>query len=363
MDPDLIRDYTGPPHPAAFSGLGKLRKLYPDKSERELKKTLSGIDAYTRHKEPKPVKKYNPVVVRYRLQLLQLDLLNVDDFEDENDGVKYLLMIVDTFSRKAWCLPLRNKEAPSVLAAFGEFLERTLPANLRDKVERVLCDRGKEFNNGEFKSLLREHGIELSHPNRHAPHVERLNKSFQRILYAYMTERRTRRYLDKLPSLLASYNGRPHSAHGLSPEDAFKKINARRVNYALAAKQEEQLESRKGRPRFRVGDYVRMRERGKAFDRSYKPTHRQELYRIHAVLSGPLPETMYKLSGLRGEIVAGKFYANQLAAVTPNERMFRVEKVEEERVRRGRREYLVKYLGYGKNYNAWIGEEELARSL
>ena len=361
----FLRDYTTPPHPSAFGGVGKLRQLYPNVSETELRRRLSAVDAYTRHKEAKPVSLHNPVIVRYRLQLLQLDLLNVTRFKNENDGVAYLLMIIDTFSRRAWALPLRNKQGSSAAAAFRTFLQNELSEEQRRRVERVLTDRGKEFTSGEFQNVLKEAGIQFSHPKRHAPHVERLVRSFKRILYSFVTERDDPRYLDALPDLVATYNARPHAAHGLAPERAFAKANARRVNYALAARQEKQLDTKKQPLRFNVGDYVRRRvepDPRKAFARSFDVTHRQELYRVHAVIRGPLPVPTYKLAGLRGGIVPGTFYANELTRVRPGKRTFRIDKIKDRRVRRGRREALVSYQGYDDLYDAWVPEEEAERA-
>lgn len=363
----IAKNYTTLGDPSAFSGLANLAARYPKKTRSQLANVLAGIDTYSRHKEAKPVKRYNPYIVRASLQLLQLDLLDVRQLANQNDGVKYILMIIDTFSRRAWGFPLRNKQAQGVVEAFENFLDVTLLSRQKKKVERVLTDRGREFNNRRFQAFLRERNISLSHPNEHAPHVERLNRSIQRILYAHLTEEGTRRYIDRLDDVFNSYNKRPHSAHNMPPEKALAPANDRKVKYVLAAKLEKHLRTPTKKPRFEVGDFVRLVKPRATFSRSYKETHRQEIFQVRAVIRAPLPVPMYQLSGLEGEEITGKFYANQLTAVrVGNPRLFRIGRiVDREPARHGRApRVLIKWQGYkSPRYNTWMSEAQARRYL
>ena len=357
----FYKQYTTPPNRAAFAGLAKLRKIFPDVSENELRKRLQSIDAYSRHKEAKRVKKYNPFIVRVRLEVLQLDLLDVRQLAEANQGVTYIFMIIDTFSRKAWGIPLKNKQGPTVKDAFLSFVKREFSTGEAKNIRRILCDRGAEFAGKEFKSLLVRLRIKMTHPNAHAPHVERLNRTIQKILYSYMTEKQTVQYLRILPDIFKTYNTRIHSAHGLAPEDAFKKENSFRVNAAL----EKKLADRLGKetPRFKVGDMVRVRNPAKAFARSYKDTHSIQIFKIAAIKNSPLPAAMYELVNLRGTPVAGFFYANQLAKIIPKPSMFRIDKILGHRTRpNGREEVLVRWLDYPKSFDSWISRETIEES-
>ena len=357
-------NYLRPSHPSFFSGLNKLKTIYPQVKQEKQQDELNAIEAYTRHKESKPVSRYNPLVVTVRLELLQLDLLDVKQLSEYNDGINHILMIIDTFSRKAWGKPLPNKKAVVVVKAFEDFLERDISAEDKASIERVLTDKGKEFTNRAFKNLLLRYGIKLTHPNLHAPHVERLNRSIQKMIYAYLTQFKTRRYIDNLDNVFKSYNTRIHSTHKMTPNEAFQKENAYAVNYALTSAYENKLQPFGRKPKFKVGDFVRVKTRTIAiFARSYKPTHEQELFQIRNIVNSKLPEPMYQLKGLQGEEIEGKFYGNQLAKVKPNEDMFRIEKVVAKRKRRGIDEVLIKWEGYGERYNTWLSEEQAERLL
>ena len=75
------------------------------------------------------------------------------DFEEENDEVKFLLTVIDVFSKFGWIKPLKNKSGESVsLALKSIFKER--------KLKFLWTDKGKEFWNSKVKDLLKEEGGE-----------------------------------------------------------------------------------------------------------------------------------------------------------------------------------------------------------
>ena len=66
------------------------------------------------------------------------DLVEIKEFEEENDGVKFLLTVIDVFSKFGWMKPLKNKSGESVsLALKSTFKER--------KPKFLWTDKGKEF--------------------------------------------------------------------------------------------------------------------------------------------------------------------------------------------------------------------------
>lgn len=352
----FIKQYTNPPHPAAFSGLSNLSHVYPKQSRARLRKLLESVDAYSKHKEVRRSAQKNPFIVRSRLAVLQIDLLDVRQLASHNNDVKYIFMIIDTFSRRAWGIPLQNKRADSTREVFYQFLHNVLSRKDRSSVERVLSDRGREFNNAKFKKLLKEENIALTHPNLHAPHVERLNRTIQKIMYGYMTEKKTKRYIEHLQAIFKSYNGRIHSSHGLTPNSAFLRKNEKKVKYILAYKRQHREEERHS-PSLKVGDFVRIEKPRKAFSRSYKETHSKEMFIVRRIIRN-LPQPMYEVEDLKGKIINSRLYAHQLAKISPNNSMFAIEKIIRRRGRGRKKEVLVKWEGYSDAFNTWIKASE-----
>ena len=72
--------------------------------------------------------------------------------KNENDGTTFLLTVFDVFSKVAWCIPLKNKSALSMVAAFNTLLVDIAPTTLQS-------DKGLEFLNRRVQTLFRNNGI------------------------------------------------------------------------------------------------------------------------------------------------------------------------------------------------------------
>ena len=83
------------------------------------------------------------------------DLLEMAKFSSWNDGVHYLLMVIDVFSKFGWIEPVKNKKSLSIVKAF----DNVLKTGRKPKV--LWVDKGREFYNRDFKKLLDEKGISL----------------------------------------------------------------------------------------------------------------------------------------------------------------------------------------------------------
>ena len=71
-----------------------------------------------------------------------------------NDGVKYLLTCIDTFSKYAWVRPFKNKSGLCVKEAFESILREKVPLYLQS-------DKDTEFKNTLFQGQLAEYEIKF----------------------------------------------------------------------------------------------------------------------------------------------------------------------------------------------------------
>ncbi|GJS88750.1 retrovirus-related pol polyprotein from transposon TNT 1-94 [Tanacetum coccineum] len=91
-----------------------------------------------------------------RLNLLHMDLCGLKRVASIN-GKKYILVIVNDYSRYTWSLFLRSKdETPEVLKDFLTMIQR----NLQARVISVRTDRGTKFLNKTLNAFFKEEGIE-----------------------------------------------------------------------------------------------------------------------------------------------------------------------------------------------------------
>jgi transposase InsO family protein len=75
------------------------------------------------------------------------------NMSQKNDGFKYILCVIDVFSKKVWAEPLKNKTSVSVAEALkGIFKSSGIP-------QRFRSDRGREFLGPAVKTLLKKYDI------------------------------------------------------------------------------------------------------------------------------------------------------------------------------------------------------------
>ena len=115
----------------------------------------------------------------------------------DNEGMKYLLVAIDVFSRYAWVEPLKNKTAKEVERGLMIILNQAKPRKIR-------TDGGSEFNNRWLKSLLENkhiyHHVTMNETKANC--VERFNRIIKTMIYRYLNSNKTQKYLDVLPKLV-----------------------------------------------------------------------------------------------------------------------------------------------------------------
>ncbi|PCJ29148.1 MAG: hypothetical protein COA94_02455 [Rickettsiales bacterium] len=347
-------------HPTAFSGKSKLSQYYKNTAkESEIDNALSSNYSYSLHRQYKRPRQYNPFFIYKKRQQLQIDLLETSKLSASNDGVRYLLTAIDCFSRKAWIEPIINKEKNTVLAALRRILEESGP------FETAYVDHGSEFISNVMKRFFIAENIKVTYTRSEikAAIVERFNRTIQTLIYQYLTEYETLRYVDVLQDLLYSYNDRAHrSIANLSPnqaeleENKNKVVNALNKHYTKATR----LRNAKKKRQFKVGDMVRLKLIGAKFVRGYHLQFTLELFKIEKI-EHRMPIKTYVVRSMdTNEVIEGSYYPEELQLVT-NGGIFKVEKVMKKRTRRGVREELVRWEGFGPDHDSWNKVSDVAR--
>ena len=72
-----------------------------------------------------------------------------------NKGIKYLLGVIDLFSKYAWVVPLKDKKGTSIVHASQKIISEERKPN------KIWVDQGSEFYNNSFKKFLKINNIEM----------------------------------------------------------------------------------------------------------------------------------------------------------------------------------------------------------
>jgi len=100
---------------------------------------LKNQDTYTLHKQSYRKFKRNRIYVGGVDHQWEMDLVDMQQHSAYNNGYRYMLTCIDSFSKMAWAGPLKDKGAKSICDAFNKILQDGR------KPYRVRTDKGKEF--------------------------------------------------------------------------------------------------------------------------------------------------------------------------------------------------------------------------
>ena len=345
--------YTDPRDPGSYGGVEKLRKslnkLNYHVTVRSVKDWLKKKDTYTKHRPARKNFKRNPVIATHIDAQWQGDLAEMGNIASSNDGVRYLLILIDVVSKYVWVEPLKSKNGPTVLEGFKHLLSRT-----ERRPEKLQTDDGKEFLFHGMQSFLKENNIGFFtlKSDKKAALAERVICTLKEKIWRYMHEKHTRRYVDVLEDMVASYNETYHGAIKRAPVDVNTK-NEGEVLGSLYGHLWKQNASGK-ELKTKVGDFVRISRVKGVFSKGFIGNWTEEIFVVDKVIHSK-PHILYKLKDWSNEPIDGSFYEHEIQIVDKDlDGFWKVEKVLHSRTRRGQKEHFVKWEGYPDSMNSWV---------
>ena len=252
--------YYDPKHPASYGSVQNLAQA-TGSTVKEAREWLQSQDTYTLHK---PIRKRfprNKILVSGIDDQWEADLIDVQSIQSENDSHKYILTVIDSLSKYAWGIPLKDKTADTMVNAFKTIFKERTPRKIR-------TDRGKEFLCQKLQDLFKETGIIFFTSNNEtkAAIVERFNRTLRAKLWKYFTSKKSQRYLDVLPKVMNAYNHKIHSSIGIAPV----KVNAYNAESVWRKLYQYPFKKKYKKPRLKEGDLVRISKAKKIFEQGYK---------------------------------------------------------------------------------------------
>ena len=123
------------------------------------------------------------------------DLADMQLLNKYNKGIRFLLCVIDIFSKYAWVVSFKDKKGVSIVAAFQSILKQS-----NRKPNKIWADKGSEFYNAFFKKWLRDNDIVMYSTNNEGKSVvaERFIRTLKSKIYKYMTSISKNVYIDKL---------------------------------------------------------------------------------------------------------------------------------------------------------------------
>ena len=213
-----------------------------------------------------------------------------------NKGFRFLLCIIDIFSKYAWVIPFKDKNGMIIVNAFQKILKES-----NRKPYKIWVDKGNEFYKDSFKKWLKDNDIEMYSTSNEGKSViaERFIRTLKTKIYKYMTSISKNVYSDKLDNIVKEYNNKYYTSIKMKPVDV-------KDNTYIDFKKEITNKD----PKFKVGNYIRISKYKNTFAKGYVPKWSEETFIIKKV-KNTMPST-YVINDLNDEKIVGTFYEKEL---------------------------------------------------
>lgn len=280
------------------------------------------------------------VTVKGINDLYQADLVEMIPYAKENKGMKYILTMINCFTKFAFAIPLKNKTGLETAKALEPILAK-------NKMKHFQTDNGKEWFNTHVQKLVEKYKINhyTTYSDLKASIVERFNRTLKQNMWKEFTAQGSYKWLGLLGTLVNTYNNTVHRTINMKPKDVKQKhvklilLRINRKQATLPGK-------------LKVGDQVRISKYKKTFKKGYLPNWTNEIFTVYAVK--PTRPVTYILKDVKGETLKGGFYEQELSK-TKTGNVYLVDKV----IKRKGNKMLVRWRGFDKSSDTWIDKQDL----
>ena len=192
-----------------------------------------------------------------------VDLADMQLISKYNKSIRYLLCVIDLFSKYAFVVPLKDKKETTIVNAFQSILNNSK----RRKLNKIWVDQGGEFYNTHFKKWLKHNNIEMysTYNEEKSVVAERFIRTLKSKIFKHMTTISKNVYFDVLNYTVDEYNNTCHRTIKMKPID---------VKDDFFAEYNEKLNEKD--PKFKVGDHVRISKFKNVFAKGYTPNWSEE---------------------------------------------------------------------------------------
>ena len=164
-------------------------------------------------KPPKKNYPTNKTIIKSLDDTWSSDLLDMNDYGiKNNEGYRYILVVIDNFSKFGWTIPVKSKYAQSITDAFSQIFKTS-----RRKPNLLETDDGKESVN----KIFNEFSINRNRFSRNialgAVFAERFNRNKPNLLKKPVFEKGRADWSSELRSVIKQYNVTIHHSIKMTP--------------------------------------------------------------------------------------------------------------------------------------------------
>ena len=212
-------------------------------------------------------KRFRQVIADGVDDIWAMDLAEMGEWEKENDGYKFIMVVIDVFSRFAWCVPMKKKDAGTSWEAFETVLAGRTP-------NKIWVDQGGEFYNAVWDRKLK--ALDITRYSTYSAYkvsvAERFIRTLKEKIWFNFVKNGDRKWLNLLDGIVEEYNNTVNYT-GLSPKAARRRENERKILKLYKR-------TKVVRPKFKLGSWVRIARTKDVFEKGFHPRWTYEIFKI-----------------------------------------------------------------------------------
>ena len=278
-----------------------------------------------------------------------IDLITMMKYSKQNKNYKYILTVIDFFSKYSWCYPLKTKKSEEIINSFNDIFKKS-----KRKPSMIQSDQGTEFTNNVTQTFFKNNNIKWYHTyNRDikCSICERYNRTILNKIYKNFTLNNNTIWINDLDKLVNEYNNSYLRSIKMKPIDASIKSNENIIRNNLY-----NFKYTNKKSKFSIGDKVRVSLLKNTFEKSYTSNWSQKIFIIDDIKTSNVH--YYFLKDLQGEKVDGSFYEQELLKTKQND-LYIIEKI----IKKVGNKYLVKWKNYSDKFNSYVNQNDIVKYL
>jgi len=270
---------------------------------------LKRQEVYQLHYHPRRTGTIKSIVAKNPGKIFQADLI---DFNRRPDGLyRYILVMIDAFSRKIYLKPLKDKTAQSIAKGIETIYEENKLEGMR------LIQTDNEFDTNNLVEFFEAKGIKHLTGIARRPQsqgiVERANGMIKNLISRNQTLTGKKRWVSDLPVVERVYNATLNKTTKFAPDDA----EYNREEVAANIKVQAHKHAPTDKDDIRTGDRVRLRVFKGTLDKFSDQTFTKEIYTVVRVRksSKPYLRTTYRVMNDEGEIKKNSYTRSDMQPI------------------------------------------------
>ena len=277
----------------------------PGAYSRKLLRYLRENENYSLHRPQRKRFPRRRIITHFPGNIVQSDLIDLQNIATKNSNYKFILVVIDCFSKKLWTRAMKSKSGEETARNLRSILE-----SMQYPVQTMIFDEGLEYVNKHVSELLAEYNIHSYHikSKLKASSAERVNRTLKEKFWKYFTKTKKERWIDILEDVTENYNKTYHRTIKMAPNDVTWE-NREQVFKNSFPKIDSKISCR-----LKVGDKVRVALKKDIFEKGFTQNWSKDIFEItHAFQKNGV--CWYRIKDDKGEVYPKAKYFYELNKV------------------------------------------------